>query len=72
MTATVNGKPYSSGRWSDLYSGHDGRTHLAVDQPSTTFGSFASPNITAVGTMLDQRLVDLLRHLGVVQVAVDS
>jgi hypothetical protein len=55
-----------------IYSGHDGGTHFAVDQPSTTFGSFANPNITAVGTMLDERLVDLLRHLGVVQVAVDT
>jgi hypothetical protein len=55
-----------------IYRGHDGHTHFAVDQPSTTFGSFANPDITAVGTMLDERLVDLLRHLGVVQIAVDA
>jgi hypothetical protein len=55
-----------------IYHGDDGRTHFAVDQPSTTFASFDNPNITAVGSTLDERLVDLLRHLGVVHVAVDA
>jgi hypothetical protein len=55
-----------------IYRGHDASTHFAVDQPSTKFGSFTNPNISAVGTMLDERLVDLLRHLGVVDVAVEA
>src|SRR4051812_42865395 len=54
-----------------IYRGHDGSTRFAVDQPSTTLGSFANPNITAVGATLDERLVELLRHLGVVHVALD-
>jgi uncharacterized protein (DUF302 family) len=48
-----------------IYTGHDERTHVAVDQPSTTLGSFANPDIAAVGRLLDEKLAGLLRHLGV-------
>jgi hypothetical protein len=55
-----------------IYGGQDRCTHLAVDQPSTKFGSFSNPDIAAVGATLDERLVELLRHLGIIEFAGDA
>ena len=41
----------------------DGATWFTVDQPSTRFGSFDIPEITAVGIELDHKLAALLEHL---------
>ncbi|OBJ35391.1 hypothetical protein A5621_08625 [Mycobacterium colombiense] len=43
----------------------DGATWFTVDQPSTRFSSFNTPQITAVGIELDHKLAALLDHLGV-------
>ena len=48
-----------------IYGDRDGTTHLTMDQPSTRFRSFADPEISAVGEMLDDRLAQLLPHLGI-------
>ncbi len=42
----------------------DGATWFTVDQPSTRFGSFNTPQITKVGIELDRKLAALLEHLG--------
>jgi hypothetical protein len=42
----------------------DGVTWFTVDQPSTRFASFNSPEITAVGIELDRKLAALLAILG--------
>jgi hypothetical protein len=42
----------------------DGATWFTVDQPSTRFGSFNTPQITKVGIELDHKLAALLEHLG--------
>jgi hypothetical protein len=41
----------------------DGATWFIVDQPSTRFGSFNTPQITKVGIELDHKLAALLEHL---------
>jgi hypothetical protein len=41
----------------------DGVTWFTVDQPSTRFGSFNTPQITQVGIELDRKLAALLEHL---------
>jgi hypothetical protein len=41
----------------------DGATWFTVDQPSTRFGSFGTPQITDVGIELDHKLAALLEHL---------
>jgi hypothetical protein len=41
----------------------DGATRFTVDQPSTRFGSFNIPQITAVGIELDRKLAALLAFL---------
>jgi len=41
-----------------------GVTWFTVDQPSTRFGSFNTPQITRVGIELDHKLAALLGHLG--------
>ncbi|SPM32740.1 Uncharacterized conserved protein, DUF302 family [Mycobacterium rhizamassiliense] len=41
-----------------------GATWFTVDQPSTRFGSFDTPEIAAVGIELDRKLAALLEHLG--------
>jgi hypothetical protein len=41
----------------------DGVTWFTVDQPSTRFGSFNTPQITEVGIELDHKLAALLEHL---------
>jgi hypothetical protein len=48
-----------------IYEDHDDRVWLSVDQPSTRFGSFGDPEITAVGIELDGKLADLLATLGI-------
>ncbi|HEV3364720.1 MAG TPA: DUF302 domain-containing protein [Acidimicrobiia bacterium] len=48
-----------------LYEDLDGQTHFSVDQPSDQFGSFDDPDISATGNLLDGKLADLLRGLGV-------
>ena len=40
-----------------------GATWFTVDQPSTRFGSFGTPQITDVGIELDRKLAALLEHL---------
>ncbi|OBJ07259.1 hypothetical protein A5624_22800 [Mycobacterium sp. 1482292.6] len=42
----------------------DGTTWFTVDQPSTRFSSFYTPQITTVGIELDHKLATLLAHLG--------
>ncbi|OBI42649.1 DUF302 domain-containing protein [Mycobacterium colombiense] len=42
----------------------DGTTSFTVDQPSTRFSSFNTPEITTVGIELDHKLAALLEHLG--------
>jgi hypothetical protein len=41
----------------------DGATWFTVDQPSTRFSSFNTPQITEVGVELDHKLAALLGHL---------
>src|SRR6201998_714548 len=41
----------------------NGATWFTVDQPSTRFGSFNTPQITEVGIELDHKLAALLQHL---------
>ncbi|MFF1833990.1 hypothetical protein ACFVXE_07260 [Streptomyces sp. NPDC058231] len=41
----------------------DAATWFTVDQPSTRFGSFNTPQITKVGLELDHKLAALLQHL---------
>jgi hypothetical protein len=41
----------------------DGATWFTVDQPSTRFGSFNTPQIGRVGIELDHKLAALLEHL---------
>jgi hypothetical protein len=47
-----------------IYEDATGVTWFAVDQPSTTFGSFGVPAITEVGIELDRKLAALLQFLG--------
>jgi hypothetical protein len=48
-----------------IYIDSADRTRLAVDQPSTTFATFADPVITELGLDLDRQLANLLDALGV-------
>ena len=41
----------------------DGATWFTVDQPSTRFASFNTPQISSVGIELDHKLAALLKHL---------
>lgn len=41
----------------------DDATWFTVDQPSTRFGSFSTPQITTVEIELDHELAALLEHL---------
>jgi hypothetical protein len=38
--------------------------HFSIDQPSTRFSSFGNDDIAATGKRLDQKLAELLTHLG--------
>ncbi|MFD8963946.1 DUF302 domain-containing protein [Streptomyces sp. NPDC059568] len=47
-----------------LYADAEGRTHFAVDHPSSHFASYGKPEVTEVGRYLDRLLADLLALLG--------
>lgn len=47
-----------------IWSHSDGQAFFTIDKPSDQFGSFAEPQVTAVGHELDAKLAALLRHLG--------
>ncbi|MFF3752378.1 DUF302 domain-containing protein [Streptomyces sp. NPDC002018] len=47
-----------------LYADAEGRTHFAVDQPSSHFASYGRPEVTEVGLYLDGLLARLLALLG--------
>jgi hypothetical protein len=47
-----------------IWSRCDGEAFFTIDKPSDQFGSFADPEVTAVGYELDAKLTALLRHLG--------
>ena len=47
--------------WEDA----DSRAWFTVDQPSTLFGSFGIPAVSAIGVELDRKLAALLEALGV-------
>jgi hypothetical protein len=44
-----------------IYQDAAGTVHFSVDQPSTRFGSFGDPRITAVGLELGAKLAAVLR-----------
>jgi hypothetical protein len=46
-----------------IWSRSDGEAFFTIDKPSDQFGSFADPEVTAIGYELDAKLVALLRHL---------
>jgi hypothetical protein len=46
-----------------IYADQVGDTYLAVDQPSRLFASYGNPDISKVGTYLDQLLAGLLTAL---------
>jgi hypothetical protein len=48
--------PLHTAIWED----HDGNAWFTVDQPSTQFVSFGTPEVTAVGRELDEKLAALL------------
>lgn len=52
-----------------IYTDVEGRTFLSVDQPSSHFGSFGSPEIAEVGRLLDEKLAAVL---GLLEVPVPS
>ena len=43
-----------------LYENEEGKTCLEYDKPSSLFGQFGNAEITAVATMLDRKLEDLV------------
>ena len=43
-----------------LYEDDEGKTCLEYDKPSTLFGQFGNAEVTAVATMLDQKLEALV------------
>jgi hypothetical protein len=47
-----------------VYADTEGRTHFAVDQPTTVFASYGNPAITEVAEYLDSLVADLLTLLG--------
>jgi uncharacterized protein (DUF302 family) len=48
-----------------IHQDREGTTLFSIDQPSTRFSSFDSPDIAAVGEELDRKVVNLLRILEV-------
>ena len=48
-----------------IYADLDGRVRFSIDQPSTVFDSFGTPEITEVGYELDKKLAALLTTLDV-------
>lgn len=53
--------PLRTAIWEDAH----GRAWFTVDQPSTQFGSFGIPAVSAVGVELDRKLAELLEALRV-------
>ena len=47
-----------------IWEDRDRRAWFTVDQPSTLFGSFEIPRVSAVGVELDRKLAALLEALG--------
>ena len=47
-----------------IYEDLNGKVHFSIDQPSTRFSSFGNDDIAATGKRLDQKLAELLAHLG--------
>jgi hypothetical protein len=47
-----------------IFEDADQSTWFALDQPSSCFGSFNTPQITKVGLELDHKVATLLEHLG--------
>jgi uncharacterized protein (DUF302 family) len=47
-----------------IYEDLKGKVHFSIDQPSTRFSSFGNDDIAATGKQLDQKLAELLAHLG--------
>jgi uncharacterized protein (DUF302 family) len=47
-----------------IYADAEGRTHLAVDQPTTLFSTYDNPAIAEVGQHLDRLLADLFTAMG--------
>jgi hypothetical protein len=47
-----------------IFEDADERTWFTLDQPSSCFGSFNTPQITKVGLELDHKVAALLQHLG--------
>jgi hypothetical protein len=43
-----------------LYVDEAGKTCVEYDKPSSLFGQFGNANVTAVATMLDQKLEQLV------------
>lgn len=48
-----------------IWQNPTGPAYITFDKPSDQFGSFANPEITAVGIELDRKMAALLEHLGV-------
>ena len=48
-----------------IWGDPDGPAYFSFDKPSDQFGSFANPQITAVGVELDRKMAALLDHLGI-------
>ncbi len=46
-----------------IYADVDGRVRFAIDQPSTVFDSFGTPEITEVAYELDKKIAALLTAL---------
>jgi uncharacterized protein (DUF302 family) len=47
-----------------IYEDLNGKVHFSIDQPSTRFSSFGNDDIAATGKRLDEKLAELLAHLG--------
>ncbi len=48
-----------------IWGNPGGPAYFTFDKPSDQFGSFADPQVTAVGIELDRKMAALLEHLGV-------
>jgi hypothetical protein len=47
-----------------IFEDADKSTWFTLDQPSSRFGNFNTPQITKVGLELDHKVAALLEHLG--------
>jgi uncharacterized protein (DUF302 family) len=46
-----------------VYEADDGSTHIEYDQPSSLFGQFDNPEVTAVARSLDAKLASLINKV---------